>query len=70
MIIPLIAIASIVGGTFTLAWYISLDDEQREKADRIANQLAFAWFGKQLDLLTPEEAQEVVAATEEEIINQ
>jgi hypothetical protein len=41
-IIPLIALIAIIGGGGTLAWYSSLDDEERD----LANELAFELFEK------------------------
>ncbi len=58
-LIPLLAIAMILGGTGTLAWYSSLSREKREEADRKANELARQLFNKALDELTERQAKQV-----------
>ena len=63
-IIPIAAIAAIVGGSFTLGWYFSLSPKKREKADKKANKLAKKLFGKPLDELNESEAQQVLEQVE------
>ena len=46
-IIPLIALIAIIGGGGTLAWYSSLDEEDRD----FANELAFELFEKTFEQL-------------------
>lgn len=57
--IPLIALASLLGGSVTLIWYYCLSPEEQKKADRIAGQYALEMFGKKLDELTSSEANDV-----------
>jgi hypothetical protein len=42
-IIPILAIAAIIGGFAALSWYSGLTREQQRRADA----LAMKWFGKQ-----------------------
>lgn len=58
-IIPLLAIAAILGGTGTLAWYSRLSQAEKEKADRKANEYARTLFHKALDELTARQASQV-----------
>ena len=46
-IIPLIALIAIIGGGGTLAWYSSLDDEERD----LVNKVAFEIFEKTFEQL-------------------
>ena len=47
-LIPLFALVAILGGGGTLAWYSSLDEEERD----LANELAFELFDKALEELS------------------
>ena len=58
-IIPLLAIAAILGGTGTLAWYSRLSQAEKEKADRKANEYARQFFHKALDELNTREATQI-----------
>lgn len=58
-IIPLLAIAAILGGTGTLVWYSRLSREEQEEADRKANEYAMSVFSKRLDELTKEQAKQI-----------
>lgn len=58
-IIPLLAIAAILGGTGTFVWYSSLSREEQEEADRKANEYAIALFSKRLDELTEAQAKQI-----------
>ena len=58
-IIPLLAIAAILGETGTFVWYSSLSREEQEKADRKANEYAIALFSKRLDELTEAQAKQI-----------
>ena len=58
-IIPLLAIAAILGGTGTLAWYSRLSQAEKEKADRKANEHARQFFNKALDELTARQASQI-----------
>jgi hypothetical protein len=46
-LIPILAIVAIIGGGGTLAWYSTLDDEERD----FANELAFELFEKTVEQL-------------------
>ena len=46
-LIPILAIVAIIGGGGTLAWYSTLDDEERD----FANELAFELFEKTVEEL-------------------
>ena len=46
-LIPILAIIAIIGGGGTLAWYSTLDDEERD----FANELAFELFEKTVEEL-------------------
>jgi hypothetical protein len=60
-IVPLLALATILGGVVTLAWYSRLGKEEKEKADRRAGEYARQLFGKHLDQLTAAEAKTVAS---------
>jgi hypothetical protein len=66
-LIPILAIAALVGGASTLSWYYMLDPNERERADRIANEVAFDLFGRTLDGLSESQAKQVMAAVEKRI---
>lgn len=40
-LIPILAVSAIIGGLFTLDWYYSKTNAEREEANRLAIQ----WFG-------------------------
>jgi hypothetical protein len=46
-LIPIFALIAIVGGGGTLAWYCSLDEEEKD----VANELAFELFEKTVEQL-------------------
>ena len=46
-LIPILAVIAIIGGGGTLAWYSTLDDEERD----FANELAFELFEKTVEEL-------------------
>jgi uncharacterized BrkB/YihY/UPF0761 family membrane protein len=46
-LIPILAVVAIIGGGGTLAWYSTLDDEERD----FANELAFELFEKTVEEL-------------------
>ena len=58
-IIPLAAIAAIVGGAGVLKWYFDLSPEERKKKDEQGNKLAMELFGKALDQLSQLEAKKL-----------
>ena len=63
MVFPIIPIASIVallGGAGTLTWYFTSSSEEREEADRKANELALRLFKKSLNELNRVQAKKVV----------
>jgi hypothetical protein len=63
-VIPLLALAGLLGSGYTLYWYSRLEKDQQEEADRVAGRYALALFGKQLDQLTAEQARRVHALTQ------
>jgi len=58
-IIPLLAIAAILGGGGTLAWYSRLSQAEKDEADRKANEHARKLFNKALDELTARQAAQI-----------
>ena len=58
-IIPLLAIAAILGGTGTLAWYSRLSQAKKDEADQKANEYARTLFHKALDELTTRQASQI-----------
>jgi len=62
-IIPLLALAAILGGGVTLVWYDELTKEQKEEADRIAANYARQHYGKTMKELTSEQGSHVAALT-------
>lgn len=64
-IIPLLALAAILGGGFTLVWYDELSKEQKEEADRIAAQYARQLYGKSVKELTRAQGSHVVSLTKQ-----
>lgn len=58
-IFPLLCIAVLVAGTGGLAWYESLPDEEKERADELACEYAWDLFGKGLKELSAEQARQV-----------
>ena len=58
-IIPLLAIAAILGGAGTLAWYSRLPQAKKDEADRKANEYARKLFNKALDELTTRQAAQI-----------
>ncbi len=54
-IIPILALAGIIGGVSTLAWYASQSREDQEKADRLALQ----WFGRRFKQLSEYQQQQI-----------
>ena len=65
-IIPILAIAALVGGVGTLVWYTSLPKSERESVDQRANEIAMDVFGEALDRLTSRQAKEVLARVRQE----
>jgi hypothetical protein len=62
-IIPLLALAAILGGGVTLVWYDELTKEQKEEADRIAANYSRQLYGKTVKDLTSEQGSHVAALT-------
>jgi hypothetical protein len=54
-LIPLLAIAAIIGGVATLSWYSSLSSDEQKKADL----LAMKWFGKQFQQLAETQQKQI-----------
>lgn len=58
-LIPLLAIAALIGGAGTLYWYDSLSKEDKEKADAYAAELAWKLYQKSLKNLTRDQLDHV-----------
>ena len=58
-IIPLLAIAALLGGGGTLAWYSRLSQAEKDEADQKANEYARTLFNKALDELTQRQATQI-----------
>ncbi len=63
-LIPLLALAAIVGGGATLIWYDRLSKEEKERADRLACGYAREVFNKTMEELSNAEAKHVAMLTE------
>lgn len=57
--IPIAALLAVVGGGATLLWYDELTREEKELANRLANQYAGELFGKTVKELTKSQANAV-----------
>jgi hypothetical protein len=68
-IIPLLALAAILGGGVTLVWYDELTKEQKEEADRIAANYARQLYGKTVKQLTKEQGNHVASLTKRHFTN-
>lgn len=60
-LIPLACLAFIAGGGVGLGWYYAIDDEQRRKADQIANNIAWQLYRTSISNLTQDQADRVAA---------
>ena len=65
-LIPILAVAAILGGAGALYWYSNLSAHQKEAADRRANELAFDLFGKALNQLTRSQVDHVLGIVKSE----
>jgi hypothetical protein len=54
-LIPLLAIAAIVGGVATLTWYSNLSKDEQKHADTLAMQ----WFGKRFQQLAEHQKKQI-----------
>lgn len=54
-IIPLLAVAAIIGGVCTLSWYSQLSRAEQKRA----NSLALKWFGRQFQQLSQRQQQQI-----------
>jgi len=54
-LIPLLAIAAIIGGVATLSWYSNLSRDEQKRADT----LAMKWFGKQFQQLAENQQKQI-----------
>jgi hypothetical protein len=68
-LIPLLAIAAMLGGGATLLWYDKLSKQEQEEADRIACGYAKELFGKTMKELTRTEANRVAMLTKRHFVN-
>ena len=50
-----------------LGWYYAIDDEQRRKADRIANNIAWQLYQTSISNLTQEQADRVAALVRKQL---
>jgi hypothetical protein len=60
-VVPLLSLFGIIAGSYGLYFYANLTEDQKKEADRLAAAQAMELFGKQLDQLTPAQAQQVHA---------
>jgi Tfp pilus assembly protein PilE len=54
-IIPILAIAAIIGGVATLSWYSSLSRAEQNQA----NSMAMRWFGKRFEELAEHQQKQI-----------
>lgn len=54
-LIPILAIAAIVGGVATLSWYSQLSSEEQRRA----NTLAMKWFGRRFQDLAEHQQKQI-----------
>lgn len=54
-LIPILAVAAIVGGIATLSWYSGLSRAEQKRADG----LAMKWFGKQFQQLAENQQRKI-----------
>lgn len=66
-IIPLLAIAAIIGGVTTLSWYSSLSREEQIAADRRMNQLAIQWFRRKFHDLNEDQKAQIEKQVKKEL---
>lgn len=58
-LIPLFAIAAMLGGGGVMCWYLQMPESEQAAADRLAMEYARELFGKAVDQLTVGEARQV-----------
>lgn len=66
-LIPILAVAGIIGGTVTLGWYASLSNDQKYKANKRANEIAMGRFKKELRSLTEQQYTSVMNTVKKEM---
>ena len=62
-LIPILAIAAMIGGGVTLTWYSELSEKEKGEADRIACDYASDIYDKSIKELTNAEANHVASLT-------
>ncbi len=65
-LIPVTATSAIVLGGVALTWYSRLKPDEKEAADRRANELAREWYGSALDKLNKFKFLRVILAVKQE----
>lgn len=65
-LIPVAATSAIVLGGVTLTWYSRLKPDEKEAADRRANELAREWYGSSLDKLNKFKFLRIILAVKKE----
>ncbi|MBI1287151.1 MAG: hypothetical protein GC178_06175 [Flavobacteriales bacterium] len=66
-LIPILAVAAILGGVGTLLWYDKLTPAQKADANRRANRVAMNLFQKQLAQLTESQKKQVYNQVRKEL---
>ena len=56
-LIPITCLTGVVASVIGFIWYDSLPTKEKEKADRLAEHFAMGLFGKNVDSLTPPQAE-------------
>lgn len=68
-LVPILAVIAIAGGASTAIWYYRLSEEDREKADERAIELAKELFNKTIEELTKKEAKQIRDQVKDESAN-
>jgi hypothetical protein len=68
-LIPVIAVAAMLGGGATLYWYSQLSEAEQTEADQLTAAYAAELFGKAVDQLTVGEARQVHALVRQHFDN-
>ena len=66
-LIPILCALGIVGGAGGLMWHESLSDEEKQKADRMAHDLAWKLYQKSVKNLTRDQADRITTIVSERL---
>lgn len=66
-LIPILCALGIVAGAGGLAWYESLSDDEKQKADRMAGELAWKLYQKSVKNLTRDQADRIATIVRERL---